>query len=407
MTIFPDVHQLLNPYPFFESMRRNHPVAFAEEHNIWAVYRYEDVKNVLSNFETFSSDATKDPRFQKQKDRPMARTLISTDPPIHKKLRDLVSRAFTIRAVTQLEPRIEDIANQMLDQVAERGHMELIQDLAAPLPIIVIAEMMGIPSEDRDLFKRWADQLIDSAGNIFIDDVNPEKNPQQILEEMNDYFQKIIEQRRAEPKEDLISSLIAAEIDGEKLTEEDLLSFCALLLIAGHVTTVNLIGNTILSLLEHPEELARVYADPNLIPSAIEETLRYRAPVQLMSRIAVQDVELGGKTIKSGQRILAWIGSANRDEDKFDHPNQFDISRNPNHHIAFGHGIHFCIGAPLARLEGKVAISILLERFKNLKLRNESPLKPADGFIIHGVQSLPLSFESATRKEKEASNHNI
>jgi cytochrome P450 len=258
-----------------------------------------------------------------------------------------------------------------------------------PLPVIVIAELLGIPSGDRDRFKRWSDEVVASA-NAIVGQANPQS--QKALMDMHAYFRDIIAERRIAPQEDLISALLLAEEANQQLSEHDILAFCSLLLVAGNETTTNLIGNAVLTLLEHPEQLNQLRQHPELLPSAIEEVLRYRSPVQAMFRTAKEDIELGGQAIPSGSRVVAWIGSANRDEDKFANSGEFDITRDPNPHIAFGHGIHFCLGAPLARLEARVALTVILNRLPQLERINQDILQPARGFIVHGVESLPLRF---------------
>ncbi len=393
MNIFPDTAQYLNPYPFFKEMRKSHPVVFDDDQGIWAVYRYDDVKRVVTEYTTFSSDFSEGQTVDQNKEMKRPRTLLTTDPPIHKKMRDLVSKAFSPKAINDMEPRITSIATDLLLQVGNKDEIELIKDFAAPLPTIVIAEMLGIPTEDRGVFKGWADQLLTTEGNL--DDTAKQPNRQKVLEEMNAYFREIIEQRHKQLGDDLISSLIQAEMDGDRLSETELLSFCELLLLAGHITTVNLIGNTIWSLLENATALEQLRGNKELLPKAIEEALRYRSPIHLVARRAAQDVELAGKTIKRGERILAWLGSANRDERKFDHPDEFDIRRSPNPHVAFGHGIHFCLGAPLARLEARIGISLLLEHFPSMRLSHSRPLESSGSFVIYGLKELFFLKEKA------------
>ncbi|MDB4896024.1 MAG: cytochrome [Firmicutes bacterium] len=288
-----------------------------------------------------------------------------------------------------LEPRIEAIANELLDQVEASGQLDLIQDLAYPLPVIVIAEMLGIPAQDRDRFKHWSDEITASADSLLGDSG---AHGQQAQAEMAAYFRDIIAQRRAQPQDDLISALLAAELNDEKLSEADVVSLCWLLLVAGNETTTNLIGNAVLSLLEHPEEFARLRSNPALLNTAIEETLRYRSPVQFMFRVTKVDAELGGQTIPAGSMVMAGIGSANRDEAKFSDPDRFDIARDPNPHIAFGHGNHFCLGAPLARVEARVALTAIFDRLGDLRRANDDQLVPPKGFAVHGVKHLPLLF---------------
>ncbi len=393
--MFPPELQL-NPYPMYRMMRENQSVNYLEPFNIWMVLGYDDVRTVLSDHARFSSQfggivpaqAAGDPSTMSR----MASSLITSDPPRHTMLRNLINRAFTPRAVAALEPRIEAIANELLDQVAASGQIDLVHDFSYPLPVIVIAELLGVPAADREQFKHWSDAVVESA-DVMVG--GSAARGESVTQEMFAYFRGIIEQRRAEPQDDLISALLAAEVEGEKLSERDVLSLCWLLLVAGNETTTNLISNAVLSLLEHPEELARLRANPELLPTAIEEALRYRSPVQFMFRVTKADVELGGQTIPAGSMVLASIGSANRDEAKFPEPDRFDIARDPNPHIAFGVGIHFCLGAPLARLEARVALEAVLRRLPDLRRANDDQLVPARGFVVHGYKSLPLVFTPA------------
>ncbi|MGF7029504.1 cytochrome P450 [Paenibacillus mucilaginosus] len=382
---------LRNPYPIYEMMRASQPVMYIEPMRFWSVFRFDHVRTVLSDSARFSSAGGRPPASQEtpapgQRD---GFSLITTDPPRHTQLRSLVNQAFTPKAVAALEPRIAELAHELLDRVAGTGKIDLIQDFAYPLPVIVIAELLGIPSGDRDRFKHWSDEVVASADTLIGGSAS---GSLQAHREMNEYFSRIIAERRKAPKDDLISALIAAEEGDFHLSEGDILSFCALLLVAGNETTTNLIGNAVLTLLEHPEELAKLRSRPELLPSAIEEVLRFRSPVQAMFRTANEDVELGGQVIPAGSRVVAFIGSANRDEEKFPDAARFDIERTPNGHIAFGHGIHFCLGAPLARLEARIALAAVLDRLPELARVNDEPLTPARGFIVHGVSSMPLRF---------------
>jgi cytochrome P450 len=307
-----------------------------------------------------------------------------------------VTQAFTPRGVAQLAGRITAIVNELLDAVAARGqtgqmgntgHMDIIDDLAYPLPVIVIAEMLGIPQEDRERFKIWSDIIVGAANS-------GGGNPQV---EMSAYFLNMIEQRSRERKDDLISALLDAQIGGEHLDLRELLGFCILLLVAGNETTTNLIGNAILCFDEHPEVYEQLRAEPELIPGAIEEVLRYRSPVQFMYRRAAADVTFKEQEIRAGQMVLAWIGSANRDEAQFPNADDFDIKRTPNRHIAFGHGIHFCLGAPLARLEAKIALTMLLERFYDIKRVPGVQLEETGSNIVFGVKHLPITFSQRAK----------
>ena len=391
-----------NPYPVFSVMRRFQPVAHIKRYGLWVVFKYEDAKRVLTDHATFSSDFSNIPGALASQ-REIAHNIITSDPPMHTKLRGLVTRAFTARTVGNLEPRIAALTHEMLDAVSESGQMDLVDDLAYPLPVVVISEMLGIPAEDRAQFRVWSDELVRSADDLFGDrkkmgpPADEAAGTPLVMQGMGPYLHEIIEDRRRHPREDLISGLIAAEVDGEQLTEAELMSFCSLLLVAGNVTTTNLIANTILTVLEHPNELARLQAEPDRLPAAIEEVLRYRSPVQFMFRIAKRPVELSGHTIEPGNVVLAIIGSANRDEAKFPQANRFIVDREANQHIAFGQGIHYCLGAPLARLEGRVALSIMLSRLHDLRRATAGPLPPGDALILHGVRHLPLRFKPTAR----------
>jgi cytochrome P450 len=262
--------------------------------------------------------------------------------------------------------------------------MDIIGDLAYPLPVIVIAELLGIPTADRERFKRWSDGVV---GDSEMDNYTAQQ-------EMGLYFASLLAQRRRDPQDDLLSALLEASVDGQKLSLEELLGFCIILLVAGNITTTNLIGNTFLCFDEYPAALEQLYADSALLSSAIEEVLRYRSPVRQMYRLCVKDTELSSQLIPAGDFVTAWIGSANRDEDEFPNADVFEITRSPNRHIAFGHGIHYCLGAPLARLEAKIALGVMLERFSNIRRVADVPLVHVTGSILHGVLSLPITFSS-------------
>jgi cytochrome P450 len=369
------IERQLNPFPWYQHMRETNPVSYSEEYGGWSVFRYNDVQKVLTDYSLFSSQYMGEQQ-------PIAMSIINTDPPRHRQLRSLVTQAFTPRRIAQLEPRITQIVNELLDKVQPTGKMDVIDDLAYPLPVIVIAEMLGIPPEEREQFKHWSDELVGETRT-------PGHNPQM---EMGMYFYQKIEQRRQEPKNDLISALIEAQIDGQHLDMMELLGFCILLLVAGNETTTTLLGNALLAFTDHPEAMEELRARPELLPDAIEEVLRYLSPVKSMYRMASKDTELGGKQIKAGDFITAWIGSADRDEEQFPDPDRFDIHRSPNRHLAFGHGIHFCLGAPLARLEAKVALNLMLERLPNIQRVRGIPLQPSSSYILQGVKHLPITF---------------
>ncbi len=375
----------LDPYPHYAKMRRAQPVAYDEQQHSWHVYRYDDVRRVLADSTTFSS-APPGP-VRRRYAAGLGATLVGTDPPRHRRLRDLVSRAFTQDAVAALEPRIRQLTHHLLDAVIETGQMDLVEHLAYPLPVIVIAELLGVPPDDRARFKRWSDAAIRGAGAAA---------SQRAQREVAAYVRQQLMRRWEKPRDDLMSALLAAEIDEQRLSEGEMLSFCLLLLVAGNETTTNLLGNAVLTFLEHPDDLGRLRAEPALLPGAIEEVLRYRSPVQALARTATADVKLGGQQIRTGQRVRAWLGSANRDEAQFPAPDCFDLTRHPTTHLAFGYGIHDCLGAPLARLEARVALSIVLERLQDLRHADAVPLDHARG-MVYGPARLPLRFRRGRR----------
>jgi cytochrome P450 len=375
----------LNPFPWYRQMRAQAPVFFEPDRQLWHAFRYADVQRVLSEHADFSSQFIGGGG----DDTALSSSLVATDPPRHRQLRALVSQAFTPRAVDDLAPRIAAITDALLDQVAPTGRMDLVQDLAYPLPVIVIAELLGVPADDRDQFKAWSDAITSTTGEGPL-----------AQQAMAAYFARLIEERRRHPQRDLVSALIEAQIDAEHLTLAELLGFCVLLLVAGNETTTNLIANAVLCFDESRgafddsrgafDELRQ---DPRLLPAAIEEVLRFRSPVQSMFRVVARPTALGGHSLQPGQSILAWIGSANRDEQAFEDPDRFDMRRNPNKHLAFGHGIHFCLGAPLARLEARIALGAILRRLPNVRRDPDAQLEPQDSFIVYGVKSLPVSFD--------------
>ncbi len=317
--------------------------------------------------------------------------MLTSDPPEHTRLRRLVSKAFTPRAVENLRPRIQEIVDELLADVADKGEMDLVQALAYPLPVIVIAEMLGVPAEDRARFKKWSDDIVATLGGPF--------TPQDVLQaaararnELVEYLSGVIADRRESPRDDLISGLIAAEDEGTVLSTQEIYSTTILLLVAGNETTTHLIDNSILALLRNPEQVRLLRDDPSLIGSAVEELLRFIGPVQATGRTLKEDLEIGGQEMKAGDSTFVLLGAANRDPAKWgDDADRLDVTRNPVDHVALGDGIHFCLGAPLARAEAQIAIGALLERFPDLKLAIEEP-EWGGTFIIRGVKSLPLTF---------------
>lgn len=376
-----------NPFPLFERLRSTFPVFREPESGAWMVFDHDSVKRVLQDPETFSSVVSE----------PEAKTsqwLIFTDPTRHTQLRGLVSRAFTTRAVAGLEPRIRALSRELLAQVSASGEMDLVADYALPLPMMVIAELLGAPIVDYRHFRRWSDTLLGLAHVVQGGDAAAPAIAAFALahDEMDTYLATLLDQRRTTPTEDLLTRLLHAEVDGIRLSHDEILGFFQLLLLAGHETTTNLISNAVLCLLAAPDTLATVRARPELVPSMIEEVLRFRSPVQAVFRVTHREVVLKGQRIGPGELILPSIGAANRDPAVFRDPNTFDVTRDPNPHLAFGYGIHFCVGAPLARLEARIALPDLLA-LRGLARATEAPWEPRAGFNIHGPSRLGLRFE--------------
>jgi cytochrome P450 len=360
-----------NPFPWYAKMRRESPVYYDAELQSWMVFRYEEVKQVFANWQTFSSQMPHPPE---QTD--FTQSLNFTDPPKHQSLRSLVAKIFTTRRVEALAPRITQITHDLINQVKGQNQIDFMHDLAIPLPVIVIAEILGIPVADQADFKHWSDGIVmfDPAA----------------VKAMADYFRHLLEERRQNPGTDLISELLAAHEAGEVLSAQELVDFCIVLLVGGNETTTNLLGNAILCFNEYPNAFEQLKQEPKLLELAIEEVLRYRASVQGIDRFSKVETLLGGQTIPAGQRMSVWIGSANRDETQFEHPELFVVDRTPNPHVAFGSGIHFCLGAPLARLEAKIVLGAVLEHFPNIRIDPTAKLAFIPSMSILGVQSLPV-----------------
>ncbi len=379
-----------DPYPDYAKLRARSPVHRSRLMNAWVFSRYADVDTVLRDHRRFSNDPRKrdlNRRQQATLPAPDDYTMLFLDPPDHTRLRALVNKAFTRRAVNALEPHIRGVMRTLLDEVDPAG-FDLMEAVANPLPVIVIAEMLGVPPEDRDRFRTWSNR----RARLLEPTIGPRDREiaAQAGEALNEYFVPIIQARRAKPENDIVSALAQAEEEGDVLTEHEMLNMLRLLLVAGNETTTNLIGNGMLALLRNPGELERLRADPSLIPAAVEELLRYDSPVQTDFRGALEDCEVNGSPVRRGENVVLLIGSANRDPEVFEEPDRLDIGRSEGSHISFGRGLHHCIGAPLARLEGRVALEVLLERFTSMRLLADHPAYRG-GVVLRGLESLPVA----------------
>jgi cytochrome P450 len=374
--MIPDIPEELIPLTRFRTMRSASPIHVEGPNSPVHIYKYEDAKAVLSDHERFSSQFRSAP----SEEEPIESTVLRVDPPRHRQLRSLVTRAFTPAAVEAMRPLIQSTAQELLDKAQSQGTIDAVSEWAAPLPVIVIAEMLGIPREDRKQFKAWSDELVGNDWERFM----------RCQREMAAYFAKIAEKRKQEPRNDLISRLVAVNADDGQLSAVELIGFCMLLLVAGNETTTNLISSALLCLDSLPDERERAAAEPERVPRMLEEVLRYCSPVQTVFRRVARDTELRGRRLTAGQHVHVWIGSANHDEDVFDQPHLFDASRDPNPHLSFGHGIHYCLGALLARLEADIAIRMWLERFPRFARDRTIRLERLDSGFVFGVKQLPI-----------------
>jgi pimeloyl-[acyl-carrier protein] synthase len=384
--LLPEFHA--NPYPFYHRLRTEDPVHHSPL-GVWVLTRYDDVEMVLrdSRFVRAGFEA-----FLYTDEGRLPTSMLFRDPPDHTRLRSLVSRAFTPRVIEGMRDHIQELVDGLLDRVEGAGAMDLIADLAYPLPVTVICEMLGVPVADQGSIRQWSTDVARSLDAIGIpSDPGVAERGRTARRALADYFLALLPERRRAPRADLLSALIAAEERGDRLSEGELLSTCVLLFVAGHETTVNLIGNGVLALLRHPEERARLAGDPALIGSAVEELLRYDSPVQRTGRIASTDVEIDGRRIEKGSIVVGAVGAANRDPAHFPDPDRLDLTRADNRHLAFGFGIHFCLGAALARVEGQVAIATLLRRLPRLWLDTETP-EWRESSVLRGLKALPVRF---------------
>jgi len=393
-----DPEVLANPYPLYRRLRAEDPVHWDPFLHAWVVTRYADVVRVLHDF---SANRTPTPEQLSAMGlsalnpiaHVMVRQMLFMDAPAHTRIRGLASSAFSPARVARLRSHIQEIVDRLLDAIEPAGRLDVIADLASPMPAIVTAEMLGVPTADHEQLKAWSADFAEVLGNF---QHNPDRAPRVVrsLEQMSAYFLDAIQGQRDQPRDGLIRVLATAEIDGDRLTEEEVIANCIVTMVGGQETTTNLIGNGILSLLRNPGELQRLRNDPSLIPSAVEELLRYESPSQHTARLAPEEVELGGKRIAKRQAVIAVMGAANRDPERFPDPDRLDIDRKDNRHVAFGWASHFCFGAPLARIEGQIAFETMLRRLPNLTL-DPVPLVWRENLGLRGLTALPVAFGQA------------
>lgn len=387
---------LEDPYPIFRKMREGAPVCWSEKSKYWMVTSYDDVRAILG-----------DMHYEKQLHKwkqvnPLVKLLpdvspllksrsawmLNQNPPDHTRLRGLVNRAFTPKMVAEMRPHIQEIADKLIDGLAGKSEFDLVSEFAFVLPVTVIAEMLGVPKEDREKFKKWSNAMTDTLEPSPNLDLFKKANQANI--ELFEYLRPLVAQRRREPKNDLISALVQAEDEGSKLTEDELLANCVLILVAGHETTVNLIGNTARCLLQHPDQWEMVKSNPDLVPGAVGEVLRFEGPVQVTRRLAGEDMELHGKKIKDGDMMVLFMGAANRDPEQFPDPDRFDITRDTKKHLTYGHGIHHCLGSSLADAEGQVALSTIIKRMPDLRLLPQT-IEMRQTFALRGAKQLMVA----------------
>ena len=390
-----DPQVLANPYPLYRRLRTEDPVHWDPFLCAWVVTRYQDVVHVLHHF---SADRTPTPEqltamglaAMSPIARVMVKQMLFLDPPAHTRLRTLAASAFTPARVEVLRVHIREIVDRLIDNIEAKGRMDVIADLGYPLPAIVTAEMLGVPVEDRDNLKRWSEDFAEMLGNF---QHNPDRIPRVLssVEAMTAYFRARMAEMRRNPRPGLIHSLMTAEINGERLTDEEVVANSIVTMVGGQETTTNLIGNGMLALLRNPAEMRRLVDDPSLIPSAVEELLRYESPSQHTARLAPCDTELGGRKIRKRQAVIAVMGAGNRDPEQFPDPDRLDVGRNDRRHLAFGWAAHFCFGAALARIEGQIAFETMLRRLPNLRLA-PAELEWRQNLGLRGLTALPVRF---------------
>ena len=384
---------LADPHPVLAALRESGPVRRMDMRlglPVWMITRYDDVLAALSDPGLSNDPHNSSALTEVLRGDFLSRSMIGTDPPQHTRLRRLVSKAFTARRVEGLRPRVQEITDALLDRITPRGAADLVGEFGLPLPVTVIGELLGVPEADRDRFRIWTDEMLDRP-------FDPRSDMARVTaarERMHGYLADLVAAKRAHPADDLLSDLVEATDEGERLDAQELLAMTFLLLIAGYVTTVSLIGNGTLALLRHPDQLDLLRADPSLVPQAVEELLRFDGPVNPgLTRHALEDLEIGGVRIPRGDLVLLAIAAADRDPDRFPDPDRLDIGSADPGHLAFGHGVHYCLGAPLARLEGQVAFTALLARLPDLALATEEDrLRWTGGGVLRGLRELPVTF---------------
>jgi len=384
------------PYHLYRALRESDPVFWDPFLHAWAVTRYADVVTVL---QSFSADRTLTEEQLTSMGlealipivQVMKRQMLFRDPPYHSRLRSLCAAAFTPSRVAVLRTRIQDIVNGLINRFIDKGTADIVADLAALMPAIVTAEMLGVPVEDHESLKKWSLDFAEILGNF---QHNPDRIVRvlQSVEEMTVYFRAAIHRQKTHPSEGLVHALTAAAADGAHLTEEEIIANCVLTMIGGQETTTNLIGSGVLTLLRHPEQMRMLLDEPTLISSAVEELLRFESPIQHTARVAYEDVTLGGKRILRGQSVVAVIAAGNRDPERFSDPDTLDLRRTDNRHLAFGWGAHYCFGAPLARMEGQIALGTLLRRLRNLELASDK-IVWHENLGLRGLVALPVRFD--------------
>ena len=393
---------MASPYEFYRELRETHPVHWDAFLHSWVVTRYADIVTVLSRF---SADRTLTP--QKLDDmglgslKPiievMSQQMLFRDPPAHTRLRTLCAAAFTPARVAVLRNHIQDIVDGLIDQFIGRGHADIVADLAAPMPAIVTAEMLGVPVSDHEKLKQWSIDFAEILGNF-------QHQPDRVarvaasVRDMTEYFRAAIRRQETDHHEGLVHSLVQAQVDGTRLTEEEIIANCILTMIGGQETSTNLIGSGLLTLLRHPAQMRLLLDDPSLIPLAVEELLRFESPIQHTARVAQEEFLLGGTIIRQGQLVVAVLAAGNRDPQRFADPDRLDLKRGDKGHLAFGWSSHFCFGAPLARIEGQIAFSTLLRRLKNLELSSED-FRWRENFGLRGLDRLPVRFDAQASQQ--------